>query len=171
MFSTIHGYAESVLKKLENLAAVIAGTAVLAIMVLVTSDALLRHVFSAPLTFQYHLTKYYFLVILTMLGLSWGYRTGGAIQIRLLVDVLPHSIAEPMVRIGLLASSAYILVTAWRALLVFDRAWSQNSMVMGVIDWPVAWSWIWVPIGCGLLGIRLFLDATAPRMRRIGAVH
>ncbi|PMR72978.1 TRAP transporter small permease [Billgrantia endophytica] len=171
MLSIVHKRMDDVLVWTENLAAIVAGCAALITMLLVTFDALLRHLFAWPLTFQLHLTQYYLLVALTMLGLSWGYRTGGAIQIRLLMDKLPQRCVASLIRIGLLASSLYMAALAWHAALVFHRAWTRDQVIMGVIDWPVAWSWIWVPIGCGLLALRLLLDATAPRLRPIGASH
>lgn len=171
MLAVIHAWMNKVLCWMENVAAVAAGCAALVTMVLVTFDAILRHLFAWPLTFQLHLTQYYLLVALTMLGLSWGYRTGGAIQIKLLTDPLPDVFVGPLIRTGLLASSVYVASLAWYASLVFHRAWTRDSVIMGVIDWPVAWSWIWIPIGCGLLALRLLLDATAPRLRAIGASH
>lgn len=171
MLTAFHERIDTVLAWAENIAAIAAGCAVLAAMVLVSVDAILRHVFGMPLTFQLHLTQHYLLVSLTMLGLSWGYRNGGAIQITLLTENLPAAVVGPLVRIGLLLSSVYLAVLAWRAALVFHRAWTRDSVIMGVIDWPVAWSWIWIPIGCGLLAVRLLVDASAPRLRPIGSSH
>lgn len=171
MLSVIHERVDKGLSWIENLAAIVAGCAVLVAMVLVSFDAILRHLFAMPLTFQLHLTQYYLLVALTMLGLSWGYRQGGAIQITLLTDHLPRPVVHVLIRVGLFCSAVYVVVLAWRGYLVFEQAWSRGSVIMGVIDWPVAWSWIWIPIGCGLLAIRLLVDASAPRLRPIGSTH
>lgn len=171
MIFSIHGRLDQALIWIENVAAVIAGCAALATMVLVTCNAILRHFFASPLTFQHHLTQYYLLVMVTMLGLSWGYRTGGAIQIQLLINRLPALVVGPLIRIGLLASAGYIAAMTWHSYAEFHEAWEQGKLVMGVIDWPVAWSWVWIPLGCGLLALRLFLDATALRLRAIGASH
>ncbi|AWB32785.1 TRAP transporter small permease [Orrella marina] len=167
----LHGVLDRFVQVLENIGAVIAGSVLLFCMVLVSFDALLRYAFAAPLTFQLHLTQYYLLVLLTMLGLSWGYRSGGSIQITFLVNRLPENIRGLVARAGLLASSAYVAVLAVKAWEVFERAWVRDTVVMGVIDWPVAWSWIWVPIGCALLSTRLLLDATASRLRVMGGAH
>ncbi|NYT74994.1 TRAP transporter small permease [Halomonas sp. QX-2] len=171
MFFSIHGRIDRVLIWIENVAAIIAGCAALITMVLVTFDAILRHLFSSPLTFQHHLTQYYLLVMVTMLALSWGYRTGGAIQIKLLIHRLPAALVGPLVRVGLLASAGYIAAMTWQGYIEFHDAWEQGKLIMGVIDWPVAWSWVWIPLGCGLLAVRLLLDATAPRLSAIGSSH
>lgn len=171
MLSVLHSRIEAALVRVENVAAIGAGCAVVAAMVLVSLDAVLRHVFARPLTFQLHLTQYYLLVSMAMLALPWGYRNGGAIQIRLLVANLPSRVAGPIVRVGLLAAAVYLIALAWEGYKVFHEALAENEVIMGVIDWPVAWSWVWVPIGCGLLAIRLVLDATEPQLRPIGAAH
>ncbi|MGE0724655.1 MAG: TRAP transporter small permease [Alphaproteobacteria bacterium] len=169
MLARVHGGLDRGLALVEGAMAIAAGAVVVAIMALVSLDAVLRHVFAEPLTFQIHLTQFYLLVAATMLALPWGYRRGGAIQVRLLLDRLPHRVGEAIVRIGLMASALYLLALAWRARAIFAKAWVDDEVVMGVIDWPVAWSWIWVPLGCAVLAVRLLVDASAPALRPIGA--
>jgi len=146
----------------ETAAAVLAGCMMIAMMVLVSADAFMRRGFGEPLTFQLTLSESYLIVAMVMLSLAWGYRRGGTIQVRLLLDVLPKRPADVITRVGLAASSVYMIVLAVRAWSPFYRAWVDNEVTMGVIDWPVAWSWIWVPLGCAMLALRLALDATAP---------
>lgn len=167
----LHSLVDRIVQVLENIGAVIAGLVLLVCMVLVSLDAVLRYAFAQPLTFQLHLTQYYLLVLLTMLGLSWGYRSGGAIQISFLVNRFPETLRSIVARLGLLAASGYTAVLAFKAWEVFERAWIRDAVVMGVIDWPVAWSWIWVPVGCALLSVRLLLDATACELRVLGGAH
>lgn len=169
--ASIHGRADAGLQIIENIAAVIAGCAAMVVMVLVTCDAMFRYVLNTPLTFQHHLTQFYLLVMLGALPLAWGYRTGGSIQVSLLIERLPAVVSAPLIRLGLLASSLYLGAIAWRSSLEFYAAWSQGRQIMGVIDWPVAWSWVWIPVGCGLLALRLIVDATAPTLRPIGNCH
>ncbi|MEQ9815364.1 MAG: TRAP transporter small permease [Azospirillaceae bacterium] len=171
MLTLIHGRIDWVVSRIEDVCAIVAGCAVVAAMFLVSTDAILRHLFAAPLTFQLHLTEFYLLVMMVLLGISWGYRKGGTIQIKLLLVVLPRRVMEPVIRVGLAVAAVYLLGLAWRGYLVFERAWVEDEVVMGVVNWPVDLSWIWVPLGCGLLAIRLLVDATAPVLRPIGAAH
>jgi TRAP-type C4-dicarboxylate transport system permease small subunit len=170
MLSRLHARVDWVLSRIEDAAVVLAGIAIIAVMLLVSADAILRYAFRAPLSFQLHLTEYYLLPISMLLALAWGYRNGGTIQIKLLLTVLPERVTNPIVRLCLAAASVYMAALAWRSYLVFIRAWENHEVVVGVIDWPVGWSWIWVPIGCALLSARLMLDAIAPALRTIGAV-
>ncbi|UEM24493.1 TRAP transporter small permease (plasmid) [Skermanella mucosa] len=170
-FPAFHGRVDQVLARVENVAAVGAGAAAVTAMVLVSLDVIMRYAFASPLTFQMYLTQYYLLVAMVMLALPWGYRTGGAIQIRLLLAALPAPLSDTITRIGLMVSAGYLLAVTWRGWLTFSEALANDEVIMGVIDWPVAWSWIWVPIGCGLLALRLVVDAAAPTLRPIGNAH
>lgn len=162
MFYRLHRTIDRGFRWVETAAAVFAGCTILLVMALVSTDAILRRLFGHPLTFQLQLTEDYLLVAMVMLALAWGYRRGGSIQVRLLVDVLPKATADIVLRLGLAASSIYMAVLAVLAWEPFYRALVDHEVTMGVIDWPVSWSWVWVPLGCGLLSFRLALDATAP---------
>jgi TRAP-type C4-dicarboxylate transport system permease small subunit len=171
MFPRVHQRLDGILCRIEVLALLVAGVAVVAAMLLVSADATMRYVFAAPLAFQLHITEFYLLPASLTMALAWGYRTGGTIQIQFLIMVLPRWLVVPLTRVGLIAASAYMAYLAWRGYLVFLRALNRNEVVMGVVDWPVSLSWVWIPLGCGLLALRLLMDATAPTLRRIGMAH
>lgn len=170
-YARIHGGADRALRSIEAGAAVAAGAVLLAIMALVSIDAVLRHVFAAPLTFQLTLTEDYLLVSAAMLALPWGYRRGGVIQVRVVLDLCPAAFGRAAVRLGLAASSVYLAALAWRSWGKFHEALVLDEVKMGVVDWPVAWSWVWIPAGCGLLALRVLLDAAAPVLQPIGSDH
>lgn len=171
MLAQLHQRLDQVLCRVEGAALAIAGVAVVAAMFLVSADAILRYAFASPLAFQLHVSEFYLLPASLTMALAWGYRTGGAIQIEFLVQALPDRIVNPVTRLGLAAASLYMGYIAWRGYLVFAKAWARNEVVMGVLDWPVSLSWVWIPLGCGLLAIRLIMDAVAPELRRIGLAH
>lgn len=171
MLAQLHERLDRGLCRIELLGLIIAGIAIVAAMLLVSADALLRYIFAAPLAFQLHVSEFYLLPASLTMALAWGYRTGGTIQIRLLIAALPDWLVGPLTRVGLVAGSAYMGYLAWRGWLIFLGAFQRNEVVMGVVDWPVSLSWIWIPLGCGLLALRLLMDAVAPEQRRIGLAH
>jgi TRAP-type C4-dicarboxylate transport system permease small subunit len=158
----LHGALDRMLSWFENGAMVVAGIVMLAAMVLTAVDAVLRYAFNAPLTFQQYLTENYLLVAMTNLAFAWGFRQGGYIRIESLVGLLPTALSHALVRLGLIIGAGYISVLAWTASEKFLDAWRRNAVVFGEIDWPISWSWIWIPVGCGLFALRLMLIATGP---------
>lgn len=147
------------LSVLEDSCAIAAGVALVVAILLVSANALSRHLFSAPIEFQLELTQSYLLVMLITLALPWGFRQGGFIRISLLADLFGKRLWHWVYRVGLLVSAGYLTLLGYEAAVVFFNAWTKNHLIMGVIDWPVAWSWIWIPIGCWLLAMRTFLMA------------
>ena len=144
---------------IENICVVIAGFALVVAILLTSANAFSRHLFAAPIEFQLELTQTYLLVILITLALPWGFRQGGFIRITLLSEILGQKMWHRIYQSGLIISSLYLLLLGYETLIVFIDAWNKKHMIMGVIDWPVAWSWIWIPIGCGLLAMRTFIMA------------
>lgn len=144
---------------IENIAAVVAGIALVVAVLLVSANALTRHLLAMPIEFQLELTQSYLLVMLITLALPWGFREGGFIRITLLSELLGDSVWHWIFKVGLVSSSIYLALLGFEAGVVFVDAWVKRHMIMGVIDWPVAWSWIWIPIGCWLLALRTLLMA------------
>jgi TRAP-type C4-dicarboxylate transport system permease small subunit len=155
-------HADQALCKVEAGCAILAGAAALTTMVLVSADALMRHLFSAPLTWQLVLTEDYLLVALLLLAMPWGYRSGGFIRLDMLVNTLPAFLSIALLRVGLLLSGLYVAKLATLSAAYALKAWQRADVVMGVIDWPVWLSWVWLPVGLGLLALRLLLDAVSP---------
>jgi TRAP-type C4-dicarboxylate transport system permease small subunit len=143
----------------ENACALLAGIALVVAVLLVSANALSRHVLSAPIEFQLELTQSYLLVMLITLALPWGFRQGGFIRITLFSGLFGPRWWQRIYQVGLLFSCAYLSVLGYEAFVVFADAWVKRHMIMGIIDWPVAWSWVWIPIGCWLLALRTFLMA------------
>jgi TRAP-type C4-dicarboxylate transport system permease small subunit len=166
----LHARLDRSLGWLENAALVVAGAAMVAAMVLTAVDAVARYALNSPLSFQQYLTENYLMVALVNLAFAWGFRTGGYIRIESLLLVLPKPIAMAIMRIGLLAGALFVATLAWMAGAKFVEAYVSNAVQFGEIDWSVSWSWVWVPIGCGLLAARLLLTAFGPE-RHLRAGH
>ena len=67
-----------------------------------------------------------------------------------------------LIRAGLVVSAVYMVVLAWTAGVKFIDFYQRGAVAFGEIDWPISWSWVWIPLGCGLLALRLLLTATGP---------
>ena len=153
---------DRVLRPLELAAAIVAGVMMCMAMLLVAFDALLRYAFAAPIGFAYYFTTNYLMVGMVTMALAWGYRTGGYIRVSLLTALLPAGARQVLLRIGLLASAAYMALLAWTSFEYAVEAFRTNQIYIADINWPIGWSWVWIPIGCGLLTLRLLLIAFGP---------
>lgn len=150
---------DRVLQHVENGLIAVGGVAIALAMVLVSADAFMRHVFSDPLTFQYTLTESYLMVMGFSLALPWGYRTGGRIRIMLLLHAVSAPVRLWVMRVGNLVAALYLSILAVRSFEKAQTAFLRDDLIMGVIDWPVGWSWVWIPVGLSVLVLRLLVDA------------
>lgn len=157
----VYRRVDHVVRVLEDACAILAGIILLFMMVIVTLDAVGRYAFHAPIAFQYTLTEDYLMVAVVTLALSWGFRTGGFIRITGVTNLLPIGPRVLLFRFGLILSFLYVFALTWSGGAAFYKVWSTGEVRIGVIDWPVYLSWIWVPVGCGLLAARVLLSAFA----------
>ncbi len=151
--------ALGVLERVEDLLCRIAALAVLVMMILVSADAIGRYAFGAPVAFQFDLTSNYLMVIVGILALSWGERNGALIRITGLTRVLPLPWHGRLYALNnLLAAAVFAGVTYFSAKGTL-RALEDGDVLFGVIDWPVWLSEVWVPLGAGVLTLRLLVNA------------
>jgi TRAP-type C4-dicarboxylate transport system permease small subunit len=160
--AAIHGALERALRLVEVVAAIIGGIFMLAAMVLTSADAFMRYAFNAPIVLNFYLTEKYLLVGLMTLPMAWGFRTGGYIRLVSILYLLPPLATSVLLRCGLLVSAGYVATLAWLSGTHFWEVYQSGEVQMGVIDWPVAWSWLPVPVGLGLLALRLIMIVLGP---------
>jgi len=149
-------------RPVETTAAVVGGVMMVMAMTLMTVDAFMRYLFTSPIQIAPRLIEFYLMVGMFAMPLAWGFRTGGYIRIMAGVAILPARFRNFILRAGLLVSSLYVGGLTWMSCIHFYEAWESNEVYVGVLDWSVAWSWIWVPTGLCLMTLRLILMAFGP---------
>lgn len=158
------------LAKIETAFLYVSTMALVAMMVLVSTDALSRYVFGRPLQFQYEFTENYLMVAAILMPLAHVTRSGQHIAIDAFHHVLPQMILRPLAVLGNLGMIALLLAVTYGSGMKAYEAFRLGETTFGVIDWPVGWSRIWVPLGCGLFCLRLIFD-TLTRRDPTGAVE
>ncbi|MBB4285898.1 TRAP transporter small permease [Roseospira goensis] len=146
------------LLRLEHAAAAVGVLGLAAIMLLVSADALGRYFFNAPVQFQYELTSHYIMGMTSLVALSWGVRRGAHIRIGFIDQVVGERLRGILFGINFLIAAVTMAVICVYAAGEAWHAWVNADLFFGVVDWPVWLARIWVPLGCGLLCLRLVLD-------------
>jgi TRAP-type C4-dicarboxylate transport system permease small subunit len=141
--------------------------AALSVMALsISADALSRYLFNSPITGQYEFTRLYLLVILVFMALSRTYSLGGHVRLRLLeryLRRLPFGLAERLnAALAALVFGALAYVSAGEAVAKF----AHGDKLFGAVQFPLYWSYVWVPLGCGLMAARLAAEVALPRVRQ-----
>lgn len=148
---------ERALARLESLSMALSALLLLAIMLLVVADVFMRYMVNRPFSFTYDLVGLYLLAGLFFLSLSDTFRVRAHVN----VDILVQHMSPPWRRASeILACLAGLPVFAAIAWLGWERAWDNwvsNDVLAGAIAWPTWASAVLVPIGCGLLVLRLLV--------------
>lgn len=129
----------------------------LTIMMIVVADVFMRYLLNRPFSFTYDLVGLYLLAGLFFLSLSDTFRVGAHVSVDILVQRLP-----PLGRRASEITTALVGIPVFTAIgwLGWERAWDNwvsDDVLAGAIPWPTWASAVLVPLGCGLLVLRLLL--------------
>ncbi|ROO25159.1 TRAP transporter small permease [Salinisphaera orenii] len=137
----------------------LAAATLVVMMALVSADVVARYVFNAPLSFQFELTTNYLMVMVATIALPWCERRGAFIRLSVAGRLLGPRGRRVLHAAGALAAAAIMAAIAWYSGWRTVDKYQSGDAIFGVIDWPVWASLVWVPIGCGMLALRLLVRA------------
>lgn len=146
---------EPVIRRLEQAGMIVAGLCVTAIMLIVCWDAGGRYLIGRPLPWAFDLVTNYLLVIAAWFAVAGTFRRGDHISINLL-----HAKLSPRVQAAVDIACSVLAVLlfsgiAWGAAVHAQEAWASKEFYPGAVMWPVWLSFAPIPIGAGLLILRL----------------
>lgn len=127
------------------------------IMLIAVADVMMRYVFNSPFSWTYDLISLYLMVGLFYLALSSVFANHGHISVDILNAHMPLRLRR-CCEIAICATALvfFALITETGT----ERAWESYTnadVVAGVIPWPTWPSIALVPLGAGLMTLRLGL--------------
>lgn len=125
------------------------------IMMLVVIDVILRYFFNSPLAWSYELISLYLMVGLFFFALSDGLSANAHVSVDLLQYKMSVRTRHAVETIGYICAS---LVFAGILYMSVQRTWVSyigDDVVAGSIAWPTWLSNIAVPIGSGVMLLRM----------------
>lgn len=150
--------ATDLLGVLERALTVIAAICLFAIMTLVVVDVFMRYVLNSPLSFTYDLIGLYLLAGAFFLTLSDTLRVHAHVGVDVLASRFPPA-GRRLSEIITALTGLFVFVLISK--VGFDRAlenYEQHDVLSGAIPWPTWISAVLVPLGCGVLVLRLALQ-------------
>ena len=152
--------------RVARAASTMAGVAVLAIVVLITYDVLMRHFLNEPQLFVDEVAS--FLQILVIFGgLAYTFRTGGHVRVDLLTTRLSGRARAWLRAAGLALSLAFLVIVIWTTAQSALTAY-RYGRVSTVMLYPLWLPMLVIPLGLALLGVIMLL-ALAQQLRRLRA--
>lgn len=155
-------FLESGLSAVERVCLVVAQFAIFVMMLSISVDALGRYVLNRPLQGSYEFTSLYLMIILAFLGMPATYARGGHIRLDVFRPYLARIPGQPVERLNALIAACVFGFFTWFAGGEAIAKFVERDTTFGIIQFPLYWSYVWVPIGCGLLTLRLAAEIVFP---------
>ncbi|MCA0941840.1 TRAP transporter small permease [Salipiger pacificus] len=149
----------TILRKLEDTLHLLGCLGLLVVVVLINADILMRLVLHTPVQFQFELTELYLMPALATLSLSRVFRDGGHLALDFVPEHLPGVLGVVVDKLRLLLPALFFGLVAWMSGKFALHAFQRGEVEYGVVDWPLGWAYAIVPLGCGVLVLRLIYDA------------
>ena len=149
--------ADRAVGKLERLLIIGASLCLLSMMLVVAVDVGMRYIFHAPLSWSYDLVANFLMVGAALLAVSETFRRGGHVAVNLFRARMRRKVrrwvdaASALMIIPVLLA---MVVTGWQSTV---RAVVRDETIPGVVAWPMWASYILVPLGIGLLLLRMII--------------
>lgn len=154
---------ETILKRVEDVLHVLGCAALVLIAVLINADILGRLFFRTPLQFQFEMVEFYLMPAVATLSLSRVFRENGHLCLEF---ISPQTFGPfwPYVRIFmLLCSAAFFGAVSYMSGRFTLQAFQRDEVYFGIIDWPLGWAYLSVPLACSVLTVRLLFEITRKR--------
>ena len=145
----------------EKAVSTIAAIFMFAIMIIVFSDVVMRYVFNKPFSWAYDLISLYIMAGVFFLSLSGTYAVNGHISVDILLPRFSAAIQRLCIIISNLVGLAIFIPITW---LGYQRAldnYISSDVLAGAIAWPTWASAALVPVGAGILALRLAVHLVA----------
>ncbi len=153
-------YVHRSLDLLDKAALAFAQGSIVLMMLLISADAFGRYLFNKPLQGAYEITTLYLMVVLTYMGIAPTYSSGRHITLDVLGSWGKHRVLRVFRLIVVLAAMSFLTVYASQE--AYEK-FRTGDTTFGLIQFPLYWSYVWVPVGCGLLVARIAADLFFPR--------
>lgn len=148
-----------ILSKIEDILHLAGCLALVAVAVLINGDILLRLLFNEPVQIQFELTELYLMPALATLSLSRVFREGGHLSLDFMPRNLSGVLGTAVGTLRLLVPAAFFAAVTVMSGRFALEALTHGEVEYGVIDWPLGWAYSVIPLGCGVLVLRLLYDA------------
>lgn len=147
---------------LDRALMLLASLSIFGIMAIVSSDVFLRYFFNRPLSWGYDAVSLYLIGAVFFFALPGTFSSRGHVSIELVADRFGFATRRRLTAFWSLASAVAFGLVFWLGLERTLGAWRAGEVVAGAVAWPVWLSLAVVPLGCGVLLLRLLANMLWP---------
>jgi TRAP-type C4-dicarboxylate transport system permease small subunit len=146
---------------LEDAAMSLVALAIFLVMIIKFVDVVLRYAINAPLQWSYGFISHYLLVSAFFLALPYTFRVGRHVRVDAFINRLRPGPRRAMRVVDFAVSLSLFALILYQGVVLVSDAWSGGEIMPDFYNWPGWTSKIFVPVGVGLLEVRLLLNTLA----------
>jgi TRAP-type C4-dicarboxylate transport system permease small subunit len=146
---------DKALSRVESVTDHLAAIAMVLTMVIVGGEVVSRYFLNAPLAWSYDVLTLYVLPALFFLGLPGSYARNAHIAVDILIQHLPPVLVAVTTLVGRVAGIVLFACLVYVGADLTIENYRAGNTFTGVIAFPVWPSSILIPVGCGLLLLRM----------------
>ncbi len=160
--------AQAAMARIEGLFGTVACAAQFAIMVIVVADVVGRYALNMPLEWVYDLISRYLMALLFFFSISWALAHGEHVRVLYFRQFIPRWLRRALDSLGALAAAGVFGMIFIAGSSRFVSDWVTGDAFSGAIFWPNWIASVMVPLGIGLMVIRLVLLAVVNAVAAFG---
>lgn len=130
----------------------------LATMGIVTADVFLRYFLNAPLSWSFDLISLFLMAGIFFFLLSDTFRAGGHIGVDIVQLRLSRRARHGCAALWCAIAAGVMIPMTWIGLQKAMAGYAKGEVLAGIVDWPVWIAYFLVPLGVGMLSLRLLLS-------------
>lgn len=131
-FGAVLNRVDQVLSSIEKGTMVVACAALVAIMVLIFFDGVLRYAINMPLTFTVDIVTLYLISAAFLTVVSYTLRRGGHICVDVFASMFPERVHNTLIGLSLLASGVMVGIMAQVVTEIAYDSWRTNELTVGL---------------------------------------
>lgn len=135
----------------------LAAAAMFMIMTVVFCDTILRYAFNSPLSWAYDLISLYLVAGVFFFSLAGTYTAGAHVNVDILQNKMPPRVIDMTEVVTAMVGLVVFVLIAETGARRAVNAFVSDDVLSGAIGWPTWPALALVPLGCGLLALRLAL--------------
>jgi TRAP-type C4-dicarboxylate transport system permease small subunit len=149
--------SDRVLRVIEKAGITVAGVLMFAIMVVVVIDVVMRYFFNAPLEWSFELISLYLMVGLFFFALSDTLAHDAHVAVDILHLYMPARLRHAAELVGYLLATPVFAAIFHLSVITTWQSFQGGDVLAGHIPWPTWVAQLCVPLGVGVLVLRMAL--------------
>ena len=139
--------------RLASVAALLAGFATLAVVLLISYDVTMRYFLDKPQILVDEVASF-LEVLIVFGGAAYTFRTGGHVRVDLLTSLLPPAMRARLRVVTLALGVVFLAIVIWVTTQSALAAW-RYGRVSAVMLYPLWWPMLFIPAGLALMALAM----------------